>query len=75
MQNDKDFMEAINLYPLNSTLGENRSDMHSEEETNISACNGIRTRDILPVPRQDIIQTVKSTPVMTTTVEDNMEIG
>jgi hypothetical protein len=29
----------------------------------------------LPVPRQDIIQTVKSTPVMTTTVEDNMEIG
>jgi hypothetical protein len=75
MQNDKDIMEAIHLYPLNSALGDSRSDMHSEEETNISACDGIRTRDIQPVPCQDIIQTVRWTPVMTTTAEDNIEIG
>jgi len=43
MKNDKDFMEAIHLYPLKSALGESRSDMHSQEETNISACDGIRT--------------------------------
>jgi len=75
MQNDKDFMEAIHLYPLKSALGESRSDMHSEEKTNISACDGIRTRDIQPVLRQDIIQTVRWTPVMTTPAEDNIEIG
>jgi hypothetical protein len=75
MQNDKDFMEAIHLYPSNSALGESRSDMHAEEETNISACDGIRTRDIQLEPRHDIIQTVRSTPVMTTTAENNIEIG
>lgn len=73
-QNDKDFMEAIHLYPLNSVLGKSRSDMHSEE-TNISACDGIRTRDIQPVPPQDIIQTVRWTPSMTTVAEYNIEIG
>ena len=35
MQNDKDFMEAVHLYPLKSALGESRSDMHSKEETNM----------------------------------------
>jgi len=75
-QNDKDFMEAIHLYPLNSALGESRNDMHPEEEkTHISACDEIRTRDIQPVPPQDIIQTVSWTPLMTTTAEDNIETG
>lgn len=68
-------MEAIHLYPLNSALGESRSDMHPEEETHISACDEIRTRGIQPVPPQYIIQTVRWTPLVTTTAEDNIETG